>query len=87
MTYIKTMLDYVFIVATFLLFSCPAVISSKKLITLKSKSSKPSHPVHFRELYEPFKRQFHKMAKHKQFVGNLPTNCFSVFGYFVGLVP
>ena len=37
MTYIKTMLDYVFVVATFLLFSCPAVISSKKLITLKSK--------------------------------------------------
>ena len=66
MTYIKTMLDYVFVVATFLLFSCPAVISSKKLITLKSKSSNPSHPVHFRELHEPFKRQFHKMAKHTQ---------------------
>ena len=25
---------------------------------------------------KPFKRQPHKMVKHSQFVGNLPTNCF-----------
>ena len=25
------------------------------------------------------------MAKHTQFVGNLPTNCLSVFGHFMGL--
>ena len=36
------------------------------------------------------KRQFHRMVKHtqtirRQFVGNLPTNCLSVSGKFVGL--
>ena len=34
----------------------------------------------------PFKRQPHKMVKHTQAIRRLlPTNCLSVFGYFVGL--
>ena len=32
-----------------------------------------------------FQRQPHKMVKHKQSVGNLPTNCLSMFDHFVGL--
>ena len=38
------------------------------------------------ELFEPFWRQFTKWSNTlKQFVGNLPTNCLSVFDDFVGL--
>ena len=34
---------------------------------------------------QPFKHQPHKMVK--QFVGNLSTNCLSVFDHFVVLTP
>ena len=35
---------------------------------------------------KPFKRQTHKMVKHTQTIRRLlPTNCLSVFDYFVGL--
>ena len=35
---------------------------------------------------EHFRRQFHKISKTlEQFVHNLPWNCLSVFGHFVGL--
>ena len=33
--------------------------------------------------HQPFKRQHHKMIKHKQFVGSLPINCLSVLDHFV----
>ena len=33
--------------------------------------------------YYPFKRQSNKIVKHKQFVGNFPTNCLSAFDDFV----
>ena len=36
-------------------------------------------------LYNPFKRQSHKIDTLKQFVGNLATNCLSVFDDFVKL--
>ena len=39
----------------------------------------------FKTINKPFKRQSHKMVKHKQFVGNFPTNCLGVFAHFVGL--
>ena len=35
--------------------------------------------------FEPYKRQPHKMDTVKLFVGNLSTNCSSVFDHFVGL--
>ena len=38
------------------------------------------------ECLEPFKRQPHKMVKHTQTICQLlPTNCLSMFDYFVGL--
>ena len=40
-----------------------------------------------RKVYQPFKRQPNKMAKHTQAICRLlPTNCLNVFDHFVGLV-
>ena len=44
----------------------------------------PDNSFHFP--FNPLSANFTKWPNtHKQFVGNLPTNCFSVFGHFTGL--
>ena len=73
--------------SVFISYGKTAVISFSVISIILDRQFSDRQSLYISFLFNPFSANFTKWPNTlKQFVGNLPTNCLSVFDHFVGLM-